>query len=352
MIELRNIKVEFDHNNSLFKAVNDVSLKIEKGDIFGIVGFSGAGKSTLVRTINLLQRPTEGQVLVRGEDITLLSEKNLREKRKKIGMIFQHFNLMNSRSIFENVAYPLKKSSLSKKEKEERVMNLLKLVDISEKAESYPSQLSGGQKQRVAIARALANEPDILLCDEATSALDPQTTGQILNLLKKLNEELNLTIVIITHEMLVVKEICNKVAVMDSGKVIEKGDVFEVFAKPKEEVTIKFINSVNREDELLKTLSKLKITNNLNENRKLFKIVYVGDISQEPMITEIYRKFEVVSNIIWGNIEIINNKPIGNLALVMEGNLENINLAVEYLKSKGVEIEEIKIKDEEGVKLC
>lgn len=267
-------------------------------------------------------------------------------------MIFQHFNLMNSRSIFENVAYPLKKSSLSKKEKEERVMNLLKLVDISEKAENYPSQLSGGQKQRVAIARALANEPDILLCDEATSALDPQTTGQILNLLKKLNKELNLTIVIITHEMLVVKEICNKVAVMDSGDVVEKGDVFEVFAKPKKGVTIKFINSVNREDELLKTLSKLKITNNLNENRKLFKIIYVGDISQEPMITELYRKFEVVSNIIWGNIEIINNKPIGNLALVMEGNLENINLAVEYLKSKDVEIEEIKIKDVEGVELC
>ena len=219
MIYLKNIcKTFIDDNKKEVHAVNDVSLTINDGDIFGIIGFSGAGKSTLVRCINLLERPTSGTVEVDGKDLTKLSEKELRESRKKIGMIFQHFNLFPSRTIFGNVAFPLQGSGLSKEEIAAKVRNLLELVGISEKENAYPSQLSGGQKQRVAIARALANDPDILLCDEATSALDPQTTKAILDLLKDLNKKLGITIVVITHEMAVVKEICNKVAVMEKGR--------------------------------------------------------------------------------------------------------------------------------------
>ena len=238
MIYLKNIcKTFIDDNKKEVHAVNDVSLTINDGDIFGIIGFSGAGKSTLVRCINLLERPTSGTVEVDGKDLTKLSEKELRESRKKIGMIFQHFNLFPSRTIFGNVAFPLQGSGLSKEEIAAKVRNLLELVGISEKENAYPSQLSGGQKQRVAIARALANDPDILLCDEATSALDPQTTKAILDLLKDLNKKLGITIVVITHEMAVVKEICNKVAVMEKGRVVEEGDVFSIFANPQEALT-------------------------------------------------------------------------------------------------------------------
>ena len=210
MIELKNIDVVFSKGKTVH-AVNNVSLTVERGDIYGIVGFSGAGKSTLIRTINLLQRPTSGSVTISGQDITKFSAEQLRQKRQKIGMIFQHFNLLSSKTVFDNVAFPLKHSNLSKEEKDKKVRDLLNIVGIGDKEKFYPSQLSGGQKQRVAIARALANDPDILLCDEATSALDPQTTDEVLKLLKSLNENLNLTIVIITHEMQVVKEICHKV---------------------------------------------------------------------------------------------------------------------------------------------
>ena len=246
MIYLKNIcKTFIDDNKKEVHAVNDVSLTINDGDIFGIIGFSGAGKSTLVRCINLLERPTSGTVEVDGKDLTKLSEKELRESRKKIGMIFQHFNLFPSRTIFGNVAFPLQGSGLSKEEIAAKVRNLLELVGISEKENAYPSQLSGGQKQRVAIARALANDPDILLCDEATSALDPQTTKAILDLLKDLNKKLGITIVVITHEMAVVKEICNKVAVMEKGRVVEEGAVVSIFANPQEALTQNFIKTTS-----------------------------------------------------------------------------------------------------------
>ena len=229
MIELKHIVKEFNDSGRDVHAVNDVSLTIDDGDIFGIIGFSGAGKSTLVRCINLLGRPTSGEVIIDGGDITALSQKELREARKKIGMIFQHFNLMPSRTVAGNVAFPLKNSGLSKQEIKAKVKKLLDMVEIGDKEDAYPSQLSGGQKQRVAIARALANDPKILLCDEATSALDPQTTHSILELLKRLNKELGITIVVITHEMDVVKTICNKVAVMEHGRVVETGDILKVF---------------------------------------------------------------------------------------------------------------------------
>ena len=254
MIDLKDISVTFTkEKDKEIHAVKDVNLHIQTGDVYGIVGYSGAGKSTLVRVINLLQRPTTGTVTIDGTELTSLKDKALREKRKEIGMIFQHFNLMNSRTIFENVAFSLKYSGKSKQERQQKVAELLNLVGIADKANSYPSQLSGGQKQRVAIARALANDPSILLCDEATSALDPKTTLQILSLLKDLNKKLGLTIILITHEMQVVKEICNKVAVMQAGKIIEKGSSIQVFSQPKQVLTRDFIRTATHIDQALET---------------------------------------------------------------------------------------------------
>src|SRR3712207_2374745 len=335
MIRLEDVRVEFDQENRKVVAVDGVSLNIEKGDIFGIVGFSGAGKSTLVRTINLLQRPTSGRDLVGGEDLVALSTGGLRRKREKIGMIFQHFNVMN----------PLKNSKLTKSERLKKAQDLLNLVDIGEKADAYPSQLSGGQKQRVAIARALANDPDILLCDEATSALDPQTTGQILKLLKKVNKELGITIVIITHEMQVVKSICNRVAVMELGKVVEDGNIFDIFARPKKEVTKNFIQTVNQTDEFLSEVAKLPVVRDLGPTKRLIKLVYIGQVSQEPVVAELLKKYGVVSNIIWGNIEVIGGQPIGNLGLVLEGEKDNLDSAIAYLTDRVALVEEIDIEE-------
>lgn len=347
MIELKNITVEFNQKGKKIVAVDDVSLEFEKGDIYGVVGFSGAGKSTLIRTINLLQKPTKGSVIIEGRDITKYSPKELRRERQNIGMIFQHFNLMNSRTVFENVLYPLRKSKLTKEEKNEKVRKLLKMVDIEERANSYPSQLSGGQKQRVAIARALANDPEILLCDEATSALDPQTTNQILKLLRNINDTLNITIIIITHEMEVVKEICNKVAVMENGKLVEKGDIFDIFAQPTEETTKNFIHSVNHTDELYDEIVKFDVTKNLNSEKRLLKLKYIGSVSQEPIIAELLKKHNVVSNIIYGNLELIGGKPIGNLAVIMEGKERNIYRAINSLINRGAVVENIKIENGE-----
>ena len=347
MIELKNITVEFNQKGKTVVAVDDVSLKFEKGDVYGVVGFSGAGKSTLVRTINLLQRPTKGSVFIEGRNLTEASSKELRKERENIGMIFQHFNLMNSRTVFENVLYPLKKSRYTKKEKYEKVNRLLKLVDIDDRANAYPSQLSGGQKQRVAIARALANDPEILLCDEATSALDPQTTTQILKLLKTINETMNITIVIITHEMEVVKEICNKVAVMEKGKVVETGSIFDIFAKPEKETTKNFIHSVNHTDELYEEIAKFDAVKELGREKRLLKLKYIGKVSQEPIIAELLKKYNVVSNIIYGNLEVIGGEPIGNLAVVMEGREENIDRAIRNLIIKGAVVENIKIENGE-----
>jgi len=246
MIKLDNIDIIFnDKKKQPLYAVKEVSLSVKKGEIFGIVGYSGAGKSTLVRVINLLQKPDLGQVIVNEQNLLALAPNELRQARKKIGMIFQHFNLMNSRSVYDNVLYPLRDSALSKSEKKQKVTQLLELVGLADKADFYPSTLSGGQKQRVAIARALANDPNILLCDEATSALDPKTTQAILKLLKELNQRLHLTIVLITHEMQVVKDICHRVAVMEHGQVIEQGDIVSIFSHPKHALTQDFIRTAS-----------------------------------------------------------------------------------------------------------
>ncbi|MBR4321988.1 methionine ABC transporter ATP-binding protein [Treponema sp.] len=342
IIELKNISKTFVQDGKTFKAVEDASVSIEKGDIFGIIGFSGAGKSTLVRTINLLGRPTSGSVTVKGKDFLSLSAKDLREERKKIGMIFQHFNLMKSRNVFDNVAFPLKRSGLTKSEISEKVHSLLKLVEIDEKAANFPSQLSGGQKQRVAIARALANEPDILLCDEATSALDPTTTKSILKLLKKLKEQLGLTIVIITHQMEVIKEICDKVAVMEKGRIVEQGDVFSIFANPQNEVTKRFIRSTSNLSKVEELIAEDSPVVHLEKDEKLVRFTYIKKNVSEPLISAISRLYDVTINIIFAEIEIVQDAPIGGTVAIVNGEKETIDRALKHIAAMDVGVEVLK----------
>lgn len=343
MIELKDInKVFKDKNQNEFYAAKDVNLKINDGEIFGIIGFSGAGKSTVVRCINLLGRPTSGQVIVNEKNLLELSAKELREERKKIGMIFQHFNLMPSRTVFENIAFPLKHSGLSKKQVQEKVRELLTLVELTDKESQYPSQLSGGQKQRVAIARALANNPKILLCDEATSALDPTTTKQILGLLKKLRDKLNLTIVIITHQINVVKDICDKVAVMEHGKVVETGDVFDIFANPKDEVTKRFIHSTTNLQKIEELISENSNVVQLKKGEKIIRLSYLQKNVSEPLISTVSSKFGVVLNIIFADIEIVQGAPVGGTVAIFSGENQNIQNALGWLKEKNVGIEILK----------
>ena len=342
MIRLENVSKTFTDSNKEVHAVNNVSLTINDGDIFGIIGFSGAGKSTLVRCINLLEKPTDGKVFVDDAEITALSGKELRKARKKIGMIFQHFNLMPSRTIFGNVAYPLRGSGLSKEEIKEKVHHLLELVGISEKENAFPSQLSGGQKQRVAIARALANDPNILLCDEATSALDPQTTKSILKLLQQLNQTLGITVVVITHEMAVVKEICNRVAVMDQGDVVEEGEVFHVFASPKEPLTRSFIkttSNLQKIEELIAADSPVVAT---KKGELIVRLTYVEKNTSEPLISTVTQKFGIILNIVFADVEIVQNAPIGGTVAIVSGESSRIDEALQYLRDKNVGVEVIK----------
>lgn len=338
LIQLNDIDVIFQQQDRVIKAVDDVNIHINKGEIFGIVGYSGAGKSTLVRTINLLQRPSAGQVIVNGKDLTTLTTKELRAARKKIGMIFQHFNLMESRTIFENVAYPLKGSGLSKKEVAEKVASLLNLVGLKEKSDAYPKQLSGGQKQRVAIARALANDPDVLLCDEATSALDPKTTSSILALLKELNQKLQITMVVITHEMAVVKDLCDRVAVMEDGKVLEQGTILDIFTRPQVRLTKEFINTATHFEQEIELVLKHPDTIKVSEDAELVRLTYTGEETTQPFITQLVKEFGVEINILYGHIEIIQGTPVGNLLVSLKGAADNVQAAKHFLAQRHVEI--------------
>lgn len=342
MIELSHIDVVFQQKHRVVKAVSDVSLSIKAGEIFGIVGYSGAGKSTLVRTINLLQRPSQGNVIVNGQDMLKLTNKELRQARKKIGMIFQHFNLMESRTIFDNVAFPLKDSGLTKQEIAEKVASLLELVGLDQKVQNYPSQLSGGQKQRVAIARALANDPDILLCDEATSALDPKTTASILKLLADLNKKLNLTIVMITHEMQVVKDLCDRVAVMENGVLLEEGSILDIFTKPQHAVTQNFINVATHFDQEMDIVLNHTSTQALMEEGKLYRLTYVGDQTTRPIMAQMMEDFGIKVNILYGHVEIIQNTPTGNLLVSMVGESDAIRQALERLEEQEVGVQSMK----------
>lgn len=346
MIELKQIHVTFDHEGRTIKAVEDVSLKIEAGEIYGIVGYSGAGKSTLVRTINLLQRPSQGQVIVNQQSLLDLSSRQLRQARKKIGMIFQHFNLMESRTIADNVAFPLKGSKLTNKQKAEKVASLLALVGLEDKMAAYPSQLSGGQKQRVAIARALANDPDILLCDEATSALDPKTTQSILDLLRELNQTLGLTIVMITHEMAVVKDLCHRVAVMEEGRILEEGSIVDIFTQPKNQLTKEFIDTATHFDREIKVvLDKMRDVSGKGP-LKLARLTYQGQDTTQPIIAQLVADYQVIISILYGNVEVLQGVPVGNLLVSIEASEENLQRALASLEGRQVAIELIDPEEE------
>lgn len=339
MIELRNVSKTFSLNGKNVEAVKDVNLTVEAGEIFGIIGYSGAGKSTLIRCLNFLEIPTRGEVIVNDQVLSKLTPKELRLARHKIGMIFQHFNLLKTRTVFDNVAYPLKGQKISKEEKKAKVSRLLKLVGLEEKADAYPSQLSGGQKQRVAIARALANDPQVLLCDEATSALDPQTTKSILKLLKEINEELGLTIVLITHQMEVVKEICHKVAVMEKGRIIEQGDIVKVFSNPQSSITKDFVSSLFQDEKIFDLLDTRAHLDELHRLQKLVKISFVGQQTGHAFISQLSKKFNVDASILFGSIEVIQKTPIGHLIVSFHGEKEEVVLAIDYLEKSDIKVE-------------
>ncbi|MDQ0091394.1 D-methionine transport system ATP-binding protein [Paenibacillus anaericanus] len=341
-IQMKQVTKSFYKDTLAIEVLKDVNLEVDKGDIFGIIGYSGAGKSTLIRCINGIESLTSGEVIIDKQIVSNLTGKELRGFRRQVGMIFQQFNLMASRTVYGNIALALRNSGLSKQHKEERIMDLLELVDIRDKRDAYPSQLSGGQKQRVAIARALANHPKVLLCDEATSALDPQTTKSILQFLKDLNRKLGITIVMITHEMGVVKEICNKVAIIDQGVILEQGDVFSVFSNPREPLTKTFLettSNLSKVDELIRVNSPLV---QLEEGQVILKLTYTKTTVSEALISEVSRRFYVDFNIIASDIEIVNDMLLGGLVAVLSGEQASINQTLIYLHQKNVAVEVIR----------
>lgn len=319
MIQVNNLYKTFKSKDKNIIALDNVSLNVEKQDIFGIIGQSGAGKSTLIRCLNLLENPDKGEIHIGEDNLLEMNKKDLRNKRKKIGMIFQNFNLFSSRTVYENIAYPLTKEE--RVEKKNKIDNLLKLVGLEERKNSYPNQLSGGQKQRVAIARALVNDPDILLSDEATSALDPETTKSVLELLKKINIELGVTIVLITHEMEVIKAICNKTAIMKDGKIIDSGKIEDVFS---------------RSQYLLKNDNFDQSKFSISEGGILLKLHFKDSTAQLPIISQISREFDIDANILHGNIEMIGKQQFGTLIINLSGNEKNEALI--YLQNK-IEVE-------------
>ncbi len=332
MIELRNISQRFAGPRGWVEALHNVNLSIPPGEVFGIIGRSGAGKSTLVRTVNLLTRPTEGNIVVNGRDLTTLPAAQLREARREIGMIFQHFNLLSSRTVYENVALPLELARMKRAEIEAAVLPLLDLVGLSAQKDRYPAQISGGQKQRVGIARALASKPKVLLSDEATSALDPETTRSILDLLKRINRELGLTVVLITHQMDVIKQVCDRVAVLDAGHVVEQGKVIDVFLQPHHEVTRALIGDVMkaRVAERLKTGSG-----------NLLRLAFTGSGVDQPILSETIRRYELDFNILHGQIDEIQGQAFGSLAVLAGGVPVKVAEAIAYLREQGVVVEEL-----------
>lgn len=348
IIDLEHIDVTFQTGkNETVQAVKDVTLQVEKGDIYGVVGYSGAGKSTLVRTINLLQKPTAGKITVEGEVLFAdhkqqISNAKLQEKRRNIGMIFQHFNLLNETTVLDNVMFALKHSKLSDDEVGQKSLKLLDLVGLKDKADAYPVQLSGGEQQRVAIARALANDPEILISDEATSALDPRNTNQILDLLKDLNEKLGLTIILITHEMDAVKRVANKIAVMQHGVIIEKGELRQVFLRPQQELTRQFVGGSLAAMDTLRSMN----LGTLNDDEELYQLVYSGDSVAEPLIIGLYRATGVKVSMIYGNVEVLGNVPIGMLFVIVKGTPDQREAAVKFFKDQDVEVTKI---DDRGI---
>ena len=335
MIDVQELTKRFPGGGDVLSGVN---LNIRQGEIFGIIGRSGAGKSTLVRCINLLERPTSGKVFVDGREITALNEAELRQARRGIGMIFQHFNLLSSRTVFDNVAFPLELTGQTRAEIAKTVEPLLELVGLSDKRDNYPSQLSGGQKQRVGIARALASKPSVLLCDEATSALDPETSKSILALLQDINRKLGLTIILITHEMPVIKEICHRVAVLDAGKVVEEGPVFDVFTAPQAEITRSFVRDlVDRE--LPGTLKERIRQTGPTQGNPVLRIVFTGPNANSPVISEVVRRFAVTLNILLAHVDYIQGSPYGNIVVEAIGKGADLQAAIDHIRSNNLRVE-------------
>ena len=337
-IEVKHLTKTFEQKGIVVEALKDINLNIEAGDIYGIIGMSGAGKSTLVRCLNYLEKPTDGQVIIAGQDLGALSEKELRKQRSDIAMIFQHFNLLMQKNVLDNVCFPLLIQKVNKKEAKERARELLQIVGLSEKEKAYPAQLSGGQKQRVAIARALASNPKILLCDEATSALDPQTTASILDLLKQINKDLGITIVIITHQMAVIREICNRVAIIEHGVLVENGLVEDIFNHPKSQAARELI--LRDLPELGENVNIPELPERIQTDRKL-RIVFSENSAFEPVIANMILKFNTPVNILRADTKNVGGYAKGEMILGLPDD-RHLQVDIEaYLKEKGLEIEEV-----------
>lgn len=337
MIEFIDVDKTYPGSETPVHALDNINFKVDAGEIYGVVGYSGAGKSTLIRCVNQLESVSEGKVIVDGKDLTALTPSELRVTKKRIGMIFQHFNLLNSKTIYTNVAMPLILNKTPKNEIKARVSELLDFVGLSDKASQYPDQLSGGQKQRVGIARALATNPSILLCDEATSALDPQTTESILELLRKINKEYNITILLITHEMSVIRDVCHKVAVMENGKIIERGSVFDVFSNPETETGRRFVNTV-MQTELPNYVQDLVQE---SDDQHIYRINFINQLAVKPYLSQISKLYDLDVNVLFGNITELQGIPFGNLIVQFDGSAPELEKALLYLEENNIHYSEV-----------
>lgn len=341
MIKLENIhKIYHQKNEKPIEALKGIDLEVKKGEIYGVIGFSGAGKSTLIRCVNLLERPSTGKVIVDGTDLVQLPPGALRKERKKIGMIFQQFNLLQAKTVFGNVAMPLVLEGRSKSDIRKKVEELLSFVGLEDKADQYPEQLSGGQKQRVGIARALATDPHVLLCDEATSALDPETTESVLRLLKKVRDELGITILIITHEMNVIRDACDKVAVIEGGKIVEDGSVLDVFSEPKTQIAQNFVKTVLN-DAIPESIVR-RIQNQKN-SAKVYRVLFKGESTGDPLLSQVAKKFPIDVSVLHGMITELQGIPFGNLLLELIGEDAAIQEAVDFMLNQEANIKEVNL---------
>jgi len=341
MIEFKDISKQYQLKGQTLHALNRINLQIPTGSIFGIIGYSGAGKSTLIRLINLLERPTSGQVIINGTDFTALDAKSLRQERTQIGMIFQHFNLMQTKTVAANIEMPMKLLGWSKAEREKRLEELLDFIDLKHKRHAFPDELSGGQKQRVGIARALANHPKILLCDEATSALDPQTTKSVLQLLKRINQEQGITIVMVTHEMDVIETVCDYVAVMEKGDVIETGSTLQIFSQPQHPTTKNFIQTVLQQNLPVNILANLENQN----HHSIYCLKFLGSSAQETVIQGVIKQFDISLNILFANMTEINGSVIGQMFIQLLGDPAQITAAMQYLRDNGVQVDQAGVQE-------
>lgn len=340
IISFENLSKRYKKKGQIFVALDNVTFKVNKGDVYGLIGFSGAGKSTLLRMVNALETPTEGKVFVKGVDLTSLKEGKLREVRKDIGMIFQEFNLLETKTVFENIAIPLVLRHETKQKIKSRVEELLKFVGLEDKAKALPGELSGGQKQRVGIARALATEPEILLCDEATSALDPDTTESILNLLARVNKELNVTILFVTHTIRVVQKLCNKVAILEHGKLVENGSVIDIFSKPKSTIAKRFVETVIPSKIPESIVAELK---KYEANYKVIRIFFHAEHATDDVIWQINAKLGVHTNVMFASVTELQGRVLSIITLQLTGNEEDFKKVEDYINSQGIAFEEVPV---------